>query len=1488
MSWQDTFFLQAQLELFEEGNDVKRAQVVRSMKEYNDPEQLIKFILSKGTPSFLPRKYASVLFTFLEMYLLSDVDVDFASFAQMVDYMSKVCFLMQSQEFVERVDKVFQYVFKPGKLKYEVGSLVEAFEERNDCCLILAHVAVLNRAVLSQVMAWMIKNHQDQPVWLHAFAVLFRNVNNLSSEFVRIACDSAVNTAQPVEAQIDLMNAIVSYLPGDDALNFMRQNVYPIVTALSPESPEEDVLCFLELLVNIFRILKRRNVPHDKLLEMTVDIVLPLIRPSDKARDLLLNNFCELISKGEIKDEKFDLISDFSQKCIAARFPTDYNTPFIFKKPIDRPVLAYFAEHNEFPFIYLVPLFEHSDINQFINMFKLSSKKPRSFWNKVVKFLPFCQDFEKLQYIARVLLTNEDIPLVVATEIDSAYINVASQMILNPVRYTELLPITEYLRNCKANMDTYRMDKKTDDSSFLEQDNDNTDMPTVIRSPDRRRLSASAIKSPKRSPKQNEQEKKFVEEEEKQEPVKKPRLVRRRRRRSVTVESSEMQIESQDTESEFSEAQTESTDEPKAQTKKLVRRRRRIPRPEESSESVHDAEEKNDQDGADEKPSELSSIDVATESESSDKPKKKLIRRRRRRRDGADETPEKSDDGHDFPEDSQESKDMQHHESKEKKSDRNEQQQPIKEKKQRESQQETPQKDNSEDRQRRVKEKKAQAPEERSTEEKTDKGAQEPPSHQNMVLTITNQIASVPAWSAELLAIITNRIDEYDELAAAFLPILATSKELLGAFCPKSDVIKSIFFGNLLSRDVVGAELLNTFLVGSKYCEPALVIALKAMSKAENAYAGFEFYENAFVLALSYEELRSLCCHTIVLTCNMLGNRSVDFSMLIMKLTELAHLLNSGEFESSLGAAIKTTTKMTDMGKVVDAAIGKPSLEACLLEHWEESRPLFFETLERNLQSDPNIYDSFVRNRAFIPSLRYLAPVILRVSKENFAELEEKVMEMDSATSIYVLRNLIHEIDSTKKSEKKRFCHFVPRLIDRAETPGEIIPEYVEKFSAVAVSREIEFIQLILPIAQKDFVYFYCQLGISKTCHFVKTILKQIFQLVEFKEQCLACLENEFYLPEPNLSFCFLVFRKFVQFQLQEEDHKEIATLLVLIALGISRVESIRDCYNLNHCVMALSSKIGVPLGEIQTNFVFDSTCKHFVHDFFLLHSDIIAHFIDGLTRHKESFAKLSLILGYLSISLGSNSDFGKKAAQLYLENCDALLSKDELFVSNLDTANLSRPLKEKLLQMLINTGSLKAISILLGSCPHKMIAKHTTDIVKRCWQSIYRDASLDILTTLSAIPEAKQVMLSQAMLFERLAPFILDKHEKVGSLLAAILDDTNIFDRLFTIGIELFQTLGFYQHIIARSLEVATSLPAPKKEHIIRLYEIMKPALAISTDEYQTLRTNFVDLLKSFASNPSLSKLCDSICKSIETKEPLTLKKKQPRATLETLATFL
>ena len=83
-------------------------------------------------------------------------------------------------------------------------------------------------------------------------------------------------------------------------------------------------------------------------------------------------------------------------------------------------------------------------------------------------------------------------------------------------------------------------------------------------------------------------------------------------------------------------------------------------------------------------------------------------------------------------------------------------------------------------------------------------------------------------------------------------------------------------------------------------------------------------------------------------------------------------------------------------------------------------------------------------------------------------------------------------------------------------------------------------------------------------------------------------------------------------------------------------------------------------------------------------------------------------------------------------------------------------------------------------------------------------------------------------------------------------------------VGIELFQTLGFYQHIIARSLEVATSLPAPKKEHIIRLYEIMKPALAISTDEYQTLRTNFVDLLKSFASNPSLSKLCDSICKSM------------------------
>ena len=336
MSWQDTFFLQAQLELFEEGNDVKRAQVVSSMKEYNDPEQVIKYILSKGTPSFLPRKYASVLFTFLEMYLMSDVDVDFASFAQMVDYMSKVCFLMQSQEFVERVDKVFQYVFKPGKLKYDTGSLVEAFEERNDCCLILAHIAALNSSVMTQVTTWMLKNHQDQPVWLHAFAVLFRSGNRFGNDFIHISRDLVVNSVLPIACRADLMNAIVTYLRGDDALNFMRENVYPIVTLLSSESSDDDVLCFLELLVSLLQILKQENLPREKLLDLVFDVVLPLVRPSERARDLMLSKFCDMISVHEIKQDKFDHVSDFAQKCIAAVFPTDYNTPFIFKKPIDR------------------------------------------------------------------------------------------------------------------------------------------------------------------------------------------------------------------------------------------------------------------------------------------------------------------------------------------------------------------------------------------------------------------------------------------------------------------------------------------------------------------------------------------------------------------------------------------------------------------------------------------------------------------------------------------------------------------------------------------------------------------------------------------------------------------------------------------------------------------------------------------------------------------------------------------------------------------------------------------------------------------------------------------------------------------------------------------------------------------------------------------------------------------------------------------------
>ena len=1410
MSWQEEFFLQSQFELFEEGNDLKREQVVNSIKEYKNPDQVIKYILNQGPPSFLPKHYLACLFRFLELYLLSGADISFSSLAQMVDFMCKACFLVGPTGYIERLDKVYQFIFQSKNLCADVKLYVDTFSQRNDCCLILAHIAALNSSVMTQVTTWMLKNHQDQPVWLHAFAVLFRSGNRFGNDFIHISRDLVVNSVLPIACRADLMNAIVTYLRGDDALNFMRENVYPIVTLLSSESSDDDVLCFLELLVSLLQILKQENLPREKLLDLVFDVVLPLVRPSERARDLMLSKFCDMISVHEIKQDKFDHVSDFAQKCIAAVFPTDYNTPFIFKKPIDRTILVYFTEHNEFPFIYLVPLFENSDIHHFVSLFQLRTKKPRSFWNKIVKFLPFCSDFDKLQHISEVLLDNDDIPLVIASEIDSAYINVASQMILNPVRYAGLLPITEYLRNCKANMEAYRMDKPVEETQCAED----TDKPTLKRTPEKRKRSVSAAEDSRESSPERQRKPPPTEEEEKKESPRKPRLVRRRRRRSVAVESTEMETES--TESDSSQLPEEPV--PSKPERKLVRRRRRIPRPDPPVDQENSAVGDGEKDAH--------SVDEdSTESDASEKPKRKLIRRRRRRREDS------------------------------------------------ENQNTTNASTEDEEHER--------------TEGETTTNPECNTKKDNLVLIITKQIASVPAWSSELLFVITNRIDGSDEMAAAFLPILATNTDLLRAFCPESDIVQAVFFGNLLSRDKVGAELLGSFLVSSNYSERALPIALKALSKAEYAYPDFDFYENTFIIALSYEDLRSLCCQTIVLTCDLLEKRSIDFSMLVLKLLDVSSSLNVEEFESSLAATIRVTNRVSDIEKVIGVAISRPRLEASLLENWEEARTLFFETLARMHQGH-EIYESFVRNRMYLPSLGYLAPVLLRVSKDDIDEISLKIKEMDSETSLRVLRDLISGFDTSKKREEKRFCLFIQQLIERCTSPGEIVPAYVEKFCTVPVSKEIAFIQPLLAIARKDFVYFYCQLGLSKSCHFVKSVLKQICQLVEFKEQCLACLENEFYAPEPNLPFCFLVFRKFVQFQLQDEDHAETATLLVLIALAFGRTESGRSWSSLNHCLLALSSKIGIPLGEVSADFVFEKMCKNFVRHFFLLHNDVIMEFIERLLRHKEVLEKTSLLFAYLSLSLGPESEGGKKAAVLYLEHCETLLSKDELFVTQLESVSLTHALKTKLLGMVIEHGSLRALSLLVNSCPKKLILPRLSAIVRKCCQGIYREASLDILTILCSMEEAKGVLCSNPVLLERLTPLVVDRNERVCGILTVLLGDSNVFERLLILSIEKFRDLQFYQRIVSRSIELAKSLPLTKREHVIRLFDIIKPVLSIETPEFESVKSAFLELIKSLSTNPSLTNMCENIRKSIDNKELLTLKRKENSDKFDRIVTLL
>ena len=1254
MSAQEVFYLQTLFELFEEGDDAKKAQVIGSLKEYGHPDQVIRYVVAKGTPNFLPVDYAEVIFKFLEMYILSSANIDFSSMVEIVEYLSKLGYAIGTSNCVERLDRVYRFMFS--RYSDDPAYVANTFAEKGENCLIVSHIAALNKTVVDGVMKWMMKCHQDQPIWLHAFSVMFLSHQQLNPEFVRVGISAAMASTLSIESRAELLTAVAK-LP--ETFQMLVEKAEELCDLLTCESLDGDVLSCLELGVELLGVKK-----DAKLKDIVMNKVLPFVGSSDKAFDLILEGFCSIVTKDEITMACFDVMSDFAQKCIAARFPTEYTTPFIFKKPVEMRVLEYFAKHNKFPLIYLVPLFENFGIQQFKDLFRLRSQNPRSFWNKVVRYLPFCRDFDKLHCIANVLASGDGIPLVIASEMDSAYINVASQIIFNPTRYSELLPITEYLRNCKGNMEAYRLDRPAE--AITPTKDFNSDKPVLTRTPEKKRR--NTISTPKK------------EEEAPQEQGSGRKSSVRKRWSSVALESSEMENEPSVT----------------------PRHKRNILRP---------------------------LLKVGTHTR------------------------------------------VRPH---------------------------------------------------------------------NLAMKIAEQIESVPAWSAELLAIITTRIDQYDELAAAFLPILATNRELLETFCPKSDHVKSVFFGNLLSRDILGAELLESFLAASGYSESAVSVALSSMSISQKVYSDIDLYENVFILGFSYERLRQLCCQSIVMTCNMSEDPSLDLSLVLLKAIEVAPSLNNEEYEAVVLHLLAASKKITNIETIIEAVIARPKLESCLLARWPESRHMFFDKIEKILTTDPDAYDILTRNRMYMPSPKYLGQVCLRVSREFFDEIEAKIEEMNSEEALYALTRLLHDFNEQKKKERKRFCIFAPILIDKIKEPGVIVPAYVAKFSHVTEWKEIAFIYPMLDIARRDFVYFYGQLGVSPKCHFLNSILKQVCQLAEFKDQCLACLENEFYSNEPNLSFAFLFFSKFVQFQLNDGDISTTSTLLVLICWSLLFVRSSSDVNGLHHAISALSTKIGIPLGDEDADFNFKTACKAFVRNFFLLEPEIVQGFIEKLQKHKSKIVELSNIFGYLSIQLGKDSPNGRRAAGLYLEHCQKLMH--EKFVSRVDISSLADDLQEKLLRMVLKDGSIAALSVVVGACRESVLSRSVKAVTARCLQKIFCDAALDIVAVLFRSDCMREQLLSDKAFMERFVPVVIEKPQAEDILVSVF--GPEVFDKLFVFGITQFHNLSFYESVVRGAFEVLQSTPTAT--HMRKFLCMLTPALSLDVGEFASVKMQFAELLKT------------------------------------------
>ena len=422
-SWQSSFFFQYLIDSYEKGDDTSRGNIISALVSYRFPELFIKFILNKGNPQMIPPNTLQCYFSLVVDYCISaDFKINDTTLLQIISFLEKVLFLQQTPKMFQKLEAFFFVT-----LGTNVSDVEKLFEELKKLSILpLTYLSFLNKFKVNEIYSTLISsadsylNSSNSKIYLQAISSLFKSGVKFNFDLLAIysLCDKISDLITiPLYFRVTFFDSLTYFLSPMNSFQIAKNHFFKISEQITTSSTVNDLVSIIHYSKHL-ATLRRKNEISGFTVDMISEIVflsiLPHFRKSKKLQEAF-SDYCSIVSKAKLTlfaSTHFTTSSLSAKQFLISYFECDQDAGVLFAEPLDNEIIHQYVSTKKIDSKYLVHFLEYSNVNDYKFIEAIYQTNPKVFCEKVIQYLPICDDIEKMNHILSFLMSFSHLPLI--------------------------------------------------------------------------------------------------------------------------------------------------------------------------------------------------------------------------------------------------------------------------------------------------------------------------------------------------------------------------------------------------------------------------------------------------------------------------------------------------------------------------------------------------------------------------------------------------------------------------------------------------------------------------------------------------------------------------------------------------------------------------------------------------------------------------------------------------------------------------------------------------------------------------------------------------------------------------------------------------------------------------------------------------------------------------------------------------------------------